>query len=100
VSVSRGLPGDLFEDTRFMAMKSSMVVLTASLLALPMAGAWAQTTDSTTKGSSTSMSSHAAMDKNPHVKGATGSTIVKGDRSTIAGDKGGTAEQKTGQLSK
>jgi hypothetical protein len=35
-------------------------------------------------------------DENPNVAGATGMTIVHGDRSTIAGARQGTIEQKTG----
>jgi hypothetical protein len=34
--------------------------------------------------------------ENPQVPGATGSTIVRGDHSTIEGDRQGTIEQKTG----
>ncbi len=35
-------------------------------------------------------------DANPTVRGATGDTIVKGDRSTISGDRRATTQQKTG----
>jgi hypothetical protein len=34
--------------------------------------------------------------ENPEVPGATGSTIVRGDHSTIEGDRQGTIQQKTG----
>jgi hypothetical protein len=34
--------------------------------------------------------------ENPEVPGATGATIVRGDHSTIEGDRQGTIEQKTG----
>jgi hypothetical protein len=36
-------------------------------------------------------------DENPTVRGATGDTIVKGDRSTISGDRRATTQQKTGE---
>ena len=36
-------------------------------------------------------------DENPTVRGATGDTIVKGDRSTITGDRRATVQQKTGE---
>jgi hypothetical protein len=35
---------------------------------------------------------------NPHVPGATGRTVVPGNRSTAAGDSSGTLEQKSGQV--
>jgi hypothetical protein len=38
-------------------------------------------------------------DENPNVAGATGMTIVRGDRSTIGGDRRGTIEQKAGSIS-
>jgi hypothetical protein len=34
--------------------------------------------------------------ENPEVPGATGATVVRGDHSTIEGDRQGTIEQKTG----
>jgi hypothetical protein len=38
-------------------------------------------------------------DENPTVPGATGLTIVRGDHSTISGDRRATIEQKTGGTS-
>jgi hypothetical protein len=38
------------------------------------------------------------VDENPNVAGATGFTIVRGDRSTISGDRAGTIEQRTGSV--
>jgi hypothetical protein len=37
-------------------------------------------------------------DENPNVPGATGETIVHGDRSTIGGDRRATIEQKSGDV--
>ena len=37
-------------------------------------------------------------DENPTVRGATGDTVVRGDRSTISGDRRATVEQKTGEF--
>ena len=84
-----------------MAMKTSMPLLAAALLTLPAAGAWAQASSSnTTNGMPMNSQSGSTAAENPHVKGATGDTIVKGDRSSIAGDKSATSEQKTGDSSK
>ncbi|MGD0103737.1 MAG: hypothetical protein ABSC06_06835 [Rhodopila sp.] len=49
-----------------------------------------------TTGSRFSVKANTPADENPTVPGATGATIVKGDRSTISGDRRGTIEQKTG----
>jgi hypothetical protein len=49
-----------------------------------------------TTGSRLSVKSDTPAYENPTVAGATGETIVKGDRSTISGDRRGTIEQKTG----
>ncbi len=83
-----------------MAMKTSMAVLAAALLTLPAAGAWAQASSSTTTNGMPMNSQSGSAAENPHVKGATGETIVKGDRSTISADKSATSEQKTGNSSK
>ena len=83
-----------------MAMKSTIAILASALLAFPVAGAFAQNTSTTTTTTAPTGTQHGAAAENPHVKGATGDTIVKGDRSTIAGDKSATSEQKTGNLAK
>jgi hypothetical protein len=49
-----------------------------------------------TTGSRYSVTPNTAADENPTVAGATGDTIVPGDRSTISGDRRATTEQKTG----
>jgi hypothetical protein len=49
-----------------------------------------------TTGSRYSVTAHTAPEENPTVPGATGDTIVRGDNSTISGDRRGTIEQKTG----
>lgn len=49
-----------------------------------------------TTGSRYSVTPNTPADENPTVPGATGQSIVKGDNSTISGDRRGTIEQKTG----
>jgi hypothetical protein len=49
-----------------------------------------------TTGSRYSVTANTPADENPTVPGATGLNIVKGDRSTISGDRRATIEQKTG----
>ncbi|MEA2731382.1 MAG: hypothetical protein QOF70_5857 [Acetobacteraceae bacterium] len=51
-----------------------------------------------TTGSRLSVTTNTPADENPSVPGATGETIVRGDRSTISGDRRATIEQKTGGL--
>jgi hypothetical protein len=49
-----------------------------------------------TTGSRFSVTPSTPADENPTVPGATGMTIVKGNHSTISGDRRATIEQKTG----
>ena len=49
-----------------------------------------------TSGRSPHGAANVPADENPTVRGATGDTIVKGDRSTITGDRRATTQQKTG----
>jgi len=49
-----------------------------------------------TTGSRFSVTPNTPQDENPTVPGATGRGIVRGDNSTISGDRRGTVEQKTG----
>jgi hypothetical protein len=49
-----------------------------------------------TTGSRLSVTANTPRYENPTVPGATGSTIVVGNRSTISGDRRGTTELKTG----
>jgi hypothetical protein len=49
-----------------------------------------------TTGSRLSVRSDTPADENPTVPGATGLSIVKGDSSTISGDRRATIYQKTG----
>ena len=79
-----------------MILKTNAVLLAAALLTLPVTVAFAQSST----GSSATTTSKTPKDQNPHVRGATGDAIVKGDRSTVAGDRKATNEQKTEQLSK
>ena len=91
-----------------------------ALLAIPTASSWAvdlnpgnsggghapiatptyetgqQADPALTTGSRYSVTPNTPSDENPTVPGATGDTIVKGDRSTISGHRRGTIEQKTG----
>jgi hypothetical protein len=81
-------------------------LLAISLLALFTAAASAQTGSSNgsmgsslayTSSSSTPASRGVPTYANPNVPGATGDTIVRGDDSTIAGDRAATLEQKEDQ---
>jgi hypothetical protein len=96
-------------------------ILATALLTAPMASAWAidynpgnsgggneplgipsyPTSDGAdnpalTTGSRYSVTPTTQLDENPTVPGATGLTIVRGDHSTISGDRRATAQQKTG----
>jgi hypothetical protein len=102
---------------------SNPIALAAVVLALAATGASAQTTNNPGNsgglpGSQIAMPEYPAgfsdpalspgrrvpaavastlpADENPGVAGATGMSIVPGDRSTIAGDRRATIEQKTG----
>lgn len=92
-------------------MRTAM--LSAAILMTPLA-AFAQTdnpmahagSNSSVTATSTTANPHAAatkvkspmaMAKNPTVPGATGRTVVPGSNSTVAGDRAGTIETKTGQ---
>ena len=99
-------------------------ILTAALLTAPMASAWAvdynpgnsggghqaigvpsypldagEDNPALTTGSRDSVTASTPADENPTVPGATGLTIVRGDHSTISGDRRATSEQKTGGTS-
>ena len=79
-------------------------LLASVLLAVPAGFAAAQTASSDTSHSKMAPSGAAASDNraavsNPRQPGATGETIVKGDSSTIHGDRKATAQQKTGTMS-
>jgi hypothetical protein len=95
-------------------------VVAAALSAAPAAAVWAQDSNpgnsggghspvatptygsdqasdpALTTGSRFSVRPNTAAYDNPTVPGATGNTIVKGDRSTISLDRRGTVQQKTG----
>ena len=81
-------------------MKVPYIVFAATLIASPLAAAFAQgTTSPSTKADSTAESTAVKNGSatNPNQAGATGATVVPGDKSSVAGDRKGTAEQKTGQ---
>ena len=71
----------------------------ATILAIsPLSGVLAQGTGPGIKADST-QESNAVKDgaaKNPHQPGATGSTVVPGNKSSLAGDHKATAERKAG----
>ena len=91
-----------------------------ALLAPPMAATWAQDPNpgnsggghapiatptygadqgfnpALTTGSRFSVTTNTPRYENPTVPGATGTTIIRGDKSTISGDRRATIEQKTG----
>jgi hypothetical protein len=81
-------------------MKMRYLALVATLAVSPLA-AFAQSTGPNTKAGntteSTAIKNGAATNANQ--PGATGSTVVPGDKSSVAGDHKGTAEQKTGTIS-
>jgi hypothetical protein len=79
-----------------MFLNSRSFALVASLIALPLVGAVAQQNNKASNSTTNGTSSAA---QNPNVPGATGRTIVPGDRSTIASDKPATVENKTGAVS-
>jgi hypothetical protein len=69
-----------------MAKCSSSILLALSISIISTAGVLAQNANS----SSGRIPAYA----NPNVPGATGSTVVRGDNSTIAGDRAATIEQR------
>jgi hypothetical protein len=96
-------------------------ILAAAVLTVPMASAWAvdynpgnsgggheaigipsypvgagADNPALTTGSRYSVTATTPANENPTVPGATGLTIVRGDHSTISGDRRATISQKTG----
>jgi hypothetical protein len=80
-----------------MTLKPHLLLLTFSLLAAPAGVAFAQAGNA---GATGTVSGQQGAASNPRQPGATGETIVKGDSSTIHGDRKATKEQKTETLSK
>ena len=79
---------------------AGLVVLAAST------GAFAQSSSTAGNGSISAPPPYPRADsaavpreENPRVPGATGETIVPGDRSSIAGDGRATVQQRTGEVS-
>ena len=72
---------------------SRSFILVAFLAVMPLAGTAAQ--QSNAAGSSGGNQPAAA--KNLNTPGATGKTVVPGNKSTVAGDKNSTVDAKTGQ---
>jgi hypothetical protein len=88
-----------------MAIRVTSILLAASLLAIPAVNAVAQNTvgngslspePRNANDNPVASSQTRPTDDNPRVPGATGDAIVKGDNSTVAGDRAATAEQRTG----
>ncbi len=86
---------------------SPAILLAISLLALSTVDASAQTGSgkesanssvSHPSGASKSASRRVPADANPRVPGATGDAIVRGDDSTIAGDRGATRDEQSGEF--
>ena len=75
-------------------MKFQNIALTILLAAVPLT-AFAQGAS----GQNALMGNSTIAAQDTHRAGATGSTIVRGNRSTIAGDRRGSYEQRTGQFS-
>jgi hypothetical protein len=74
-----------------MTKLSSSILLALSISIISTAGALAQNANSS--------SGHLPAYADPSVRGATGDTIVRGDNSTIAGDKAATDQQRYFQQS-
>ncbi|HBK04592.1 MAG TPA: hypothetical protein DDZ81_01875 [Acetobacteraceae bacterium] len=79
-------------------------LLALCLLAVPAGFAAAQTASSDAGNSKMAPNGSVVGDNraaaaNPRQPGATGETIVKGDSSTIQGDRKATSEQKSGTMS-
>jgi hypothetical protein len=79
-------------------MKMRNIAFATMLAISPLTGALAQGTGPGLKADS--MKESTAMkdgsSTNPHQAGATGSTVVPGDKSSVAGDHKATTETKTG----
>jgi hypothetical protein len=67
-------------------------------IAIPTYGAELGVDPALTSGSRLSVTPNTPANENPTVRGATGVTIVKGDSSTISGDRRATVDQKTGSF--
>jgi len=65
-------------------------------IATPTYGPDQRVNPALTTGSKFSVTADTPPMENPTVSGATGETIVKGDRSSISGDRRATIQQKTG----
>jgi hypothetical protein len=105
-------------------MSARLLVLAVSLVAIPLVGALAQNNPTGNLGSNKSVTASPGtadnkaasgidtgdvnakhtrpkrVARNSSTPGGTGKTVVHGDKSTVKGDTAGTAEQKTGALSK
>jgi hypothetical protein len=75
-----------------MFMKSRTLLFAAAIVAAPMTVALAAS------GTSNQQTLEHGKASNPHVEGATGTTIVPGNDSTIAGDRGDTKAEKKGYI--
>lgn len=86
-----------------MTLRLRSLVFAASLVAIPLAGALAQSSPSAAKDNraqpSMSNEQSGSTETGPatskHTEGATGRTIVPGDESTVAGNRKATSQQKT-----
>jgi hypothetical protein len=76
---------------------SLLVVSTAGTLAQSASGGDTATTDSKRTPADTAGPKGIPAYSNPNVPGATGDTIVRGDDSTLAGDRAATKDWKSGQ---
>ncbi len=88
-----------------MTIRSYSALLAFLVVAIPAVDAGAQSSPSSGPISPGPQNANdnpgVASNKRPtaddsHVRGATGDAIVPGDQSTVAGDRGATAEQRTG----
>ena len=81
-----------------MPNSAHQILLLTAMFAIgwPLAALAQSNVASTNPPTMTAGQSARPADENPRVAGATGQAIVPGDRSTIAGDRRGTNEQRTG----
>lgn len=78
-------------------MRLWILAFAAFLATSPLCGAMAQQTTSPTVGADSGKGSNAVKKgAAPNMPGGTGTTVVPGSNSTVAGDRTATADAKTG----
>jgi hypothetical protein len=79
------------------SMKTTTLLIAGTVAIMPLAGALAQGTSPDLRAGSTKEANQVEQGSatNPRKPGATGSTVVPGSHSTIAGDRNATARRQT-----